>query len=99
MTVYSVGQMNETRSPIRRPLFFALWILLFSSFYLAHWGLTWNRSPVVGACAALLVFILWFGQWIWIFVYRKEEPGLARLSAIFLGLFFVMLICDGPITE
>ncbi len=70
-----------------------------TSFYVAHWGLTWDRSPVAGGYAFLMVAVLWIGQWIWIAVYRKEEPKLARLSAIFLGLFFLMLVWDGPITE
>jgi hypothetical protein len=91
--------MNGKGLMERRALFFALWILLFGSFYIAHWGLTWDRSPVVGTSAALLAFVFWLGQWVWIAVYRKMEPKLARLSAIFLVLFVLMVIWDGPITE
>jgi hypothetical protein len=82
----------------RRGLLLVLWILLFASFYVAHWGLTWDRSPDVGGWAYLLTVVLWFGQWIWFAVYRKEEPKLARLSKIFLWLFLVMFLVDGEIT-
>ena len=75
-----------------------MWVIQFASFYVAHWSLTWDRSPEVGGWAALLAFALWLAQWVWIVVYRKKEPKLARLSAIFLGLFFLMVVWDGPIT-
>jgi hypothetical protein len=91
--------MNGKKLTTRRALFFACWILLFASFYVAHWGLTWDRSPVLGGYAMLMVIVLWLGQWVWIAVCRKSEPELARLSTIFLLLVFLMVAWDGPITE
>ncbi len=91
--------MNDKKLIVRRGLFFALWVLLFASFYVAHWGLTWDRSPVLGGTAFLMTVVLWLGQWIWVAVYRNAEPKLARLSAIFLFLFFLMVGFDGPVTD
>ncbi len=91
--------MDAKNLTTSRTLFFASWVLLFASFYVAHWGLTWDQSPVLGGYAMQMVIVLWLGQWVWVVVYRNSEPELTRLSMLFLLLFLFMLVWDAPIVE
>jgi hypothetical protein len=85
--------------PLRRGLFFVLWIVLFASFYLDHHLEKEGLRSSLEDCVSYTIAVTYFGLWVWTGIYRKAEAELALLSAVFLILFFCMCIWDAPITE